>query len=97
VSIPQPSPPGDLWKSAQRVAIQRRLVETLIAEQASRGYEYRSPTPLLCKQQRMTSVRASTAGCALFPKRTLRCRLVSRLYYKAFAETRSCLRYVKAK
>src|SRR5665811_2152680 len=39
----------------------------------------------------MSTVRASTAGCALFPERILRCRLVIRLYYKAFAETRSCL------
>jgi hypothetical protein len=38
-----------------------------------------------------SSVRASVAGCALFPERILRCRLVIRLYYKAFAETRSCL------
>ena len=27
----------------------------------------------------------------MFPKRILRCRLVTRLYYKAFAETKSCL------
>ena len=39
----------------------------------------------------MSPVRTSTAGCALFPERILRCRLVIRLYYKAFAETRSCL------
>jgi len=40
-----------------------------------------------------STVRASTAGCTWFPKRILRCRLGhTRLYDKAFAETKSCLR-----
>jgi hypothetical protein len=62
------------------------------SEQASRGYEYRSPTLGTVKAiSRGLTKRASTAGCALFPERILRCRLAIRLYYKAFAETKSCL------
>ena len=64
------------------------------SEQASRGYEYHSLTPRrYSRSVERSTVRASTAGCAGFPKRILRCRLGhTRLYYKAFAETKSCLR-----
>ena len=76
--------PRRLWKNARPVAIgdggwQRK--------KASRHPADTNTAP----GQMMSDHRASTAGCALFPERILRCRLVLRLYYKAFAETRPCL------
>ena len=82
---------GSLWKSGRSIGNGDGRCQ---GRRASRhpAVTNTTPWPRCCASSNdMPTVRASIAGCAWFPKRILRCRLATRLYYKEFAETRSCL------
>ena len=50
LGFPQPSPRGTVENSSRNVVVGDGWWQCKKCEQASRGYEFRSPTAMLCKQ-----------------------------------------------